>query len=73
MQNSDNDDIKVVYTVEDIKDMLGIGKNQAYKLVNSGEFHVCHIGKKILIPKITFNDWLIGKSQYGKLQDRIVS
>ena len=44
MQNSNNDySTKIVYTVDDIKNMLGIGKNQAYKLVNSGEFHVCHV------------------------------
>lgn len=73
LQNSDNDEIKVVYTVDDIKNMLGIGKNQAYALVNSGEFHVCHIGKKILIPKMVFNDWLIGNSPKDKLQDKILS
>jgi len=57
---------KVVYTVEDIKNLLGIGKNQAYALVNSGKFHVCHIGKKIIVPKEVFDDWLLGKSQNDK-------
>ena len=49
--------------MEDIKNLLGIGKNHAYALVNSGEFYVCHIGKKIVVPKAVFNNWLLGKDQ----------
>ncbi|MCI1966696.1 MAG: helix-turn-helix domain-containing protein [Oscillospiraceae bacterium] len=53
--------------------MLGIGKNQAYALANSGEFHVCHIGKKIVISKVVFNNWLVGNSTKDKIQDKILS
>ena len=73
LHNNSNVETKVVYTVDDIKNMLGIGKNQAYALVNSGEFHVCHIGKKIIIPKIVFNDWLVGNIQNEESQNKIVS
>ena len=31
---------KRVYTVEEIMDILSIGKNTAYALVNSGVFHL---------------------------------
>lgn len=50
--------IKIVYTVEEIQIMLGIGKNQAYDLVKSGVFPVRKIGSKYLIPKAGFNNWL---------------
>lgn len=74
LQNSNNDySTKIVYTVDDIKNMLGIGKNQAYKLVNSGEFHVCHVGKKIIVPKIAFDNWFLGNDARENLQNRIVS
>ncbi len=56
--NSENN-IKVVYTVDDIRIILGIGKNQAYDLVNSGVFPIKQIGKKKLISKVIFNNWLL--------------
>ena len=49
---------KTVYTVPEVQKMLGIGKNKAYKLYTSGEFPYCRIGKTILVPIITFNNWL---------------
>lgn len=49
---------KVVYTVDEIKNMLGIGINQAYDLVKSGVFPVRKIGSKYVIPKAGFNNWL---------------
>lgn len=73
LQNCNNNESELVYTVADIKDMLGIGKNQAYTLVNSGEFHICHIGKKIVIPKIAFENWLLGNDKQDQLQSGIVS
>jgi hypothetical protein len=49
--------------VSDIKDILGCGINQAYKLVNSGEFHVVRVGTKIKIPKDSFYSWYKGQGQ----------
>jgi excisionase family DNA binding protein len=45
-------------TVKDIKDFLGIGHVQAYKLANSGEFKVTKIGRMIRIPRPAFLEWL---------------
>ena len=39
---------KRVYTVTEIQDMLGIGKNQAYSLIKRQEFPVRKCGKKLL-------------------------
>jgi len=47
-----------VYTVSDIKIKLNIGMRQAYELVNSGKFPAKRLGRKILIPRKTFDEWL---------------
>lgn len=47
-----------VVTVEDVQAMLGIGRQQAYELVRSGQIYSAHMGKKYLIPKIGVIDYL---------------
>lgn len=47
-----------VYTVAQVKDRLGIGRNKAYSLCVSGEFPFKRIGRDILIPVKTFEAWL---------------
>ena len=42
---------KRVYTVEEIMDILSIGKNTAYALVNSGVFHFVKVGGHYRISK----------------------
>lgn len=46
--------------VVDIQSILGIGRRQAYELVNSGQFHVVRIGKRIKISRDVFFNWLNG-------------
>ena len=52
---------KQVLDVDDIKSFLGIGRSQAYELVNSGAFHVVRIGKRIKISRNTFLNWFNGE------------
>lgn len=59
INDSLENNIKVVYTVDDIRSMLGIGRRQAYELANSGQFLIKRIGVKIIIPKLTFDRWLL--------------
>lgn len=40
-----------VLTVEDLTQILGIGKNSAYNLVNSGSLKSVRVGRKYLISK----------------------
>ena len=47
---------KKVYTVEEVREILGIGKNKAYELCNNQTFPVLRIGSRI--PIRTFEDWL---------------
>lgn len=54
------DNYPSVLNVEDIQHILGIGRGQAYQLVNSGQFHVVRLGKRIKIAKEVFLTWLTG-------------
>lgn len=49
---------KRIYTVDEIQDILGIGRNSVYNLVKSGVFHSVRIGGNIRISKKSFDDWL---------------
>ena len=49
---------KRIYTVDEIQDILGIGRNAAYNLVKSGVFHSVRIGGNIRISKKSFDRWL---------------
>lgn len=55
---ADADNSKRTYSVTEIQEMLGIGKNQAYTLVKSGEFKTVKIGNSIRISKKSFDEWL---------------
>ncbi|MES9691087.1 helix-turn-helix domain-containing protein [Bacillus toyonensis] len=49
-----------VLDVIHIQEILGIGRRQAYELVNSNEFHIVRVGKRIKILKKVFIGWLEG-------------
>ncbi|MDA2514893.1 helix-turn-helix domain-containing protein [Bacillus cereus] len=50
-----------VLDVIHIQEILGIGRRQAYELVNSNEFHIVRVGKRIKILKKVFIGWLEGE------------
>lgn len=55
---------KIVYTVNDIQELLGCGRNKAYSLIknayeNQDSFHVIRVGKNYLVPKESFHKWLV--------------
>lgn len=49
---------KKTYTVQEIMQILGIGKNAAYQLVAEQQFKSVRIGNSIRISKESFDDWL---------------
>ena len=49
---------KRVYSVDEIQDILSIGKTAAYNLVKQKLFHVVRIGGTIRISKKSFDEWL---------------
>ena len=46
------------YTVDDIAQILGIGRTSAYILVKEGHFKIVRIGNDIRISKRSFDEWL---------------
>jgi len=53
-----SEDTKIIYTANDIKNLLGIGRDKAYSLMKSGEFETRKIGTKIIVSKEIFHKWL---------------
>lgn len=47
-----------ILTVMDIKQLLGIGREQAYSLVNGNNFPIRKVGRRILIYKLNLIKWL---------------
>ena len=45
------------YTVDDIAQILGIGRTSAYILVKEGHFKIVRIGNAIRISKRSFGEW----------------
>ena len=54
-------EIPAVITVEELAEILRIGRNSAYKLVKSGEIDIIRIGRTIRIPKNALLDYLSGE------------
>lgn len=47
-----------VVTINEVKEMLKIGKNTAWKLIHSGEIRAFNIGKCVKIPKKSVIDYV---------------
>ena len=57
---------KMVYSMQEAADALGISKSYMYELVRKGEVPVLVIGKRRVIPKEKFNRWIKGDQRNGK-------
>ncbi len=53
---------KEAYSVKEVAQVLGINENAAYNLAQKEDFPTIKIGKRILVPKEPFRDWLTEKS-----------
>ena len=49
---------KLVYSVEELTNVLNISKSTAYQLVRSSNFPKIKIGKRILIPANKLKEWI---------------
>ena len=49
---------KRTYTVDEIAQILGIGRTAAYQLVHTGNFKSVRVGSAIRISKASFDEWL---------------
>ena len=52
------DELPLVLDVNDVAEILGIGRNLAYSLVNSGEIKGLRVRTKIRIPKQALFDYI---------------
>ncbi|WP_342439965.1 helix-turn-helix domain-containing protein [Paenibacillus sp. FSL L8-0436] len=52
-----------VLSPADIQKFLGIGQKQSYELLNSDAFHVSRVGRRMLVSRAVFIEWLEGRSE----------
>ncbi|OUS77258.1 hypothetical protein B1748_08930 [Paenibacillus sp. MY03] len=52
-----NPELKEWYTMQDLYEMLPLGRNSVYKLVNEEGFPKIRIGRRIIIPVQKFKEW----------------
>jgi excisionase family DNA binding protein len=62
---------KLTYNVQEIAQLLGIGKRTAYSWVNQGEIPSIRVGRRILIPKKQFEEWLEGSKPTDVISEGI--
>jgi excisionase family DNA binding protein len=48
------------YTIDEAAQLLGIGRNSAYEAARRGEIPTVKIGKRLLVPKASFDRLLAG-------------
>jgi excisionase family DNA binding protein len=46
------------YRIDQVAQLLGIGRNHAYEAAKRGEIPTIRIGKRLLVPKIAFDRML---------------
>ena len=46
------------YTVQDLQDILGVGRKSVYSLLKRCEFRWIRVGAVYRIPKKSFDEWL---------------
>lgn len=49
---------KITYSIQEVAELLGISKSYAYELTRSGVIPSILLGKKRIIPKEYFHNWL---------------
>lgn len=52
----------MVYSVQEVADLLGISRSYAYELVRNGTIPALILGKKRVIPKGKFTEWINGRN-----------
>ena len=59
---------KLVYSIQEVAELLGISRSYAYELARQGVFPVLILGRKRVIPKEKFNEWIRESSNQGELR-----
>lgn len=57
---------KLVYSIQEAAELLGISRSYAYELARNGTFPVIQLGSKRVIPKEKFKQWINGTGELEK-------
>lgn len=49
---------KLVYSVAEVSQLLGISRPKAYDLTNRSDFPVIKVGRRKVVPKKEFEEWV---------------
>ena len=61
MKKGTGDDIRRrTYTVLEVAEILGIGRNTAYEICRTGEIPTIRIGGRVLVPRTAIDELLEG-------------
>ena len=55
---------RVAYSVLDVADMLGVSQEQVYRLVRAGRMPHKRLGRRIVIPRVLFEQWLVATDSW---------
>lgn len=50
-----------IVTVKQLREMIGINRHLAYKLIDSGEIQAVKIGTSLKIPKVSVINYVLGE------------
>lgn len=55
---TDMHQLPLIMTAEEVADVLGIGRSKAYELLNSQGFPAIRLGRRMVVPRDRFLEWL---------------
>lgn len=59
----------LTYTVDEVAVLLGIARSVAYEAVRNGSIPAARIGRRWLVPRKRFHDWLDGRDPAEALSE----
>lgn len=60
---------KLVYSIPEVGELLGISRPKAYELANRADFPVLQVGRRKVVPRAALNEWLV-KNSKPKSEDK---
>lgn len=55
---------KIVYTIPEVAQLLGISRSYAYELVKRNEIPILKLGKRRMIPKQYLEQWIQKNTEF---------
>jgi excisionase family DNA binding protein len=56
---------RLLYRVEEVAEMLAIGRSKTYELIASSRLPVVHLGRCVRVPAYALQHWLAAQGQNG--------